>query len=259
MAKPSNPDLARRILDLALEELGSKSPDKVNMRAFAERAGVSPTAIYYYFASKDDLFERIKFDIMDELGARIAVATARGGSARDRLEALIRAYVAWCLDRPHLARLLMEDLPPKEELTEETTRKYYAVFFAARDLIEEAVERGRPLAPKRRAGRLDGSGRPLGHRDAIQVQARASPLLGFDRPAHRALYRALFRRRRRFEMKSSKVCFKAAIALAAISLVVVAFTCCAGQHAPAETASSKADTSRSISFRAPSISSLLGG
>ncbi len=140
MAKPSNPDLARRILDLALEELGSKSPDKVNMRALAERAGVSPTAIYYYFASKDDLFERIKFDIMDELGARIAVATARGGSARDRLEALMRAYVAWCLDRPHLARLLMEDLPPKEELTEETTRKYYAVFFAARDLIEEAVE-----------------------------------------------------------------------------------------------------------------------
>ena len=100
MAKPPNLELARRILDLALEELGSKSPDKVNMRALAQRAGVSPTAIYYYFASKDELFERIKFDIMDELGTRIAAATDQGGSARSRLAALIRAYVEWCLERP---------------------------------------------------------------------------------------------------------------------------------------------------------------
>ena len=142
MAKPPNLELARRILDLALEELGSKSPDEVNMRALAQRAGVSPTAIYYYFASKDELFERIKFDIMDELGTRIAAATDQGGSARSRLAALIRAYVEWCLERPHLARLLMEELPPQEALTEEKMRKYYAVFFAARDLIEEAVGEG---------------------------------------------------------------------------------------------------------------------
>jgi AcrR family transcriptional regulator len=154
MSKPPNLDLVRRILDIALEELGAKPPDKVNMRSIAERAGVSPTAIYYYFASKDELFERIKFDIMDELGARIAAATARGGSARDRLAALVRAYVEWCLERPHLARLLMEELPPQEELTEEKMRKYYVVFFAARDLIEEAAGEG-SLSP--RDAELDAS------------------------------------------------------------------------------------------------------
>ncbi len=102
MSKPPNLDLVRSILDIALDELDTKPPDKVNMRSIAERAG----------------------------------------SARDRLAALVRAYVEWCLERPNLARLLMEDLPPREELTEEKMRKYYAVFFAARDLIEEAVREG---------------------------------------------------------------------------------------------------------------------
>lgn len=154
MAKPPNPELARRILDLALEELASKPPDKVNMRALAERAGVSPTAIYYYFPSKAELFERIKFDAMAELEGRVASATAQGGSSRDRLVALIRAFVAWCLERPHLARLLMEDLPPQEELTDEKIRRYYAIFFSARDLIEQAVKAGE-LSP--RDAELDAS------------------------------------------------------------------------------------------------------
>jgi AcrR family transcriptional regulator len=142
MSKQANPELVRRILDIALEELGSKPPDSVNMRGIAERAGVSPTAIYYYFASKDALFERIKFDAMDELEARLSAAILPGDRARDRLAALIRAYAAWCLERPHLARLLMEELPPQEELTEEAMKRYYASFFRARDLVEAAIADG---------------------------------------------------------------------------------------------------------------------
>lgn len=145
MPKPPNPELARRILSLALEELDDKSPDEVNMRALARRAGVSPTAIYYYFPSKGALFERIKFDAMAELEARVTAATAEvpaGEASRGRLAALIRAFVAWCQERPHLARLLMEELPPQEELSEEALRAYYSIFFIARDLIEAAVKEG---------------------------------------------------------------------------------------------------------------------
>jgi AcrR family transcriptional regulator len=142
MPKQPNPDLIRRILDIALEELGSKPPEKVNMRLIAERAGVSPTAIYYYFASKDALFERIKFDAMDELEKRLSEAISSVAGTMERLSALIHEYAAWCLVRPHVARLLMEELPPQESLTDETMRKYYASFFRACDLVEQAIEEG---------------------------------------------------------------------------------------------------------------------
>jgi AcrR family transcriptional regulator len=143
MSKPPNPELARRILDIALEELADKPPDKVNMRGIAERAGVSPTAIYYYFASKDELFERIKFDAIEELDRVLAeaVAAAEGG-ARVKLSALVRASAAWFLRRPHLARLLMDELPPQESLTEEGMKKYYSAFLLASRLIEQGMAEG---------------------------------------------------------------------------------------------------------------------
>jgi AcrR family transcriptional regulator len=142
MPKLPNPELSRRIIEIALDELGSKPPEKVNMRSIAEKAGVSATAIYYYFASKDALFERIKFDAMAELDARLEASLRGMAGSRERLAAFIRAYAAWCLDRPHLAKLLMEELPPQEVLSEEAMGKYYAAFFRARDLLAEAISDG---------------------------------------------------------------------------------------------------------------------
>jgi AcrR family transcriptional regulator len=147
MSKPSNPELIRSILDIALDELGDKPPEKVNMRGIALRAGVSPTAIYYYFASKDALFERIKFDAMAELENRISATQRPELGPRDRLVALVREYAAWCLERPHLARLLMEELPAQEDLSEEDMGKYYATFLRARDLVEQAIAEG-SLGPR---------------------------------------------------------------------------------------------------------------
>ena len=144
MSKPANPELQRRILSLALEELEGKSPERINMRSLAGRAGVSATAIYYYYPSKEALFERIKFEAMDELDGRVAAAIeakAREGTAAS-VRALMRSFVDWCLEKPQLARLLMEGLPPREELDEEAMRRYYALHFRARDLLAEAVAEG---------------------------------------------------------------------------------------------------------------------
>jgi AcrR family transcriptional regulator len=142
MSKPPNPELARRILDIALEELSDKPSDKVNMRTIAERAGVSPTAIYYYFASKDELFERIKFDAIADLDERLTAVDSIEGGAREKLAAFVRICVAWCLERPHLARLLMDELPPKEALSEEGMRRYYSTFLRAVEILRKGIEEG---------------------------------------------------------------------------------------------------------------------
>jgi AcrR family transcriptional regulator len=142
MSKPSNPDLVRRILDIAREELGEKPADKVNMRAIADRAGVSATAIYYYFESKEELFERIKFDALADLDKHVSTAVERESDPIRRLTAFITAYATWCLENYNCARLLMDELPPNLELNEETMRKYYSVFFRACELAEDAMAKG---------------------------------------------------------------------------------------------------------------------
>jgi AcrR family transcriptional regulator len=149
MSKPANPVLRRRLLDLALEELGEKAPAEINMRHLASRSGVSATAIYYYFPSKEALFEAIKFEAMDELDSRVAAAVdaVAARSALERLRALCGSFVGWCLEKPHVARLLMDALPPREMLDDESMTRYYSTFFRAQRLLEEAMAEG-SLSPR---------------------------------------------------------------------------------------------------------------
>jgi AcrR family transcriptional regulator len=150
LSKPANPELAERILELALKSLDGKKPDEINMRKLAEEAGVSPTAIYYYFASKEALFEKIKFRAMAELEAVLESKLAglgAGAGAKDRLLALARAFVGWCVERPHIAELLMEGLPAEEDLTPELMKSYYAIHDMAKDLLLEARKEAGVAAP----------------------------------------------------------------------------------------------------------------
>jgi len=133
---------------LTLEELRDKPPERINMRELAKRAGVSATAIYYYFESKEALFEVIKFEALDEAEARVrAAVAAAGGGPKERLLAFMRAFAAWCLERPETARLFMQSLPPRLDLDEEGMQRYYSLHLLGRDLLEEAVAAG--LIPPR--------------------------------------------------------------------------------------------------------------
>jgi len=142
VAKPPNTELVLRILKLAIDELATKTPEKINMRSLAERAGVSSMVIYYYFSSKEDLFERIKLDAISELEQLITSAEVKGLPARERLFALIRNYVDFCLENPHLVRLLKEDSSSQMRLTEESAQKYHRPLLLMQQLMEEAVNEG---------------------------------------------------------------------------------------------------------------------
>ena len=48
-----------RILDVALELFTEKGYDKVSLREVAERVGVTKAALYYHFASKDDILRTL--------------------------------------------------------------------------------------------------------------------------------------------------------------------------------------------------------
>jgi AcrR family transcriptional regulator len=152
MAKPPNPALARRILDITCEELAENPPERVNMRRIAERAGVSPTAIYYYYASKEELFETISFEAQDDIVRQIRAETAKAASSLEKISALVQVFLRWCRENPHRARLIMEKLPAREGLTDEKMRRYYAIADLAKEYLEGAVAEG---SLERRDAELD--------------------------------------------------------------------------------------------------------
>lgn len=101
----------------------------VSIRRIADRAGVSPTAIYVHFRSLDDVLERLRLEGQARLARalRRAAAGARG-DAVERLRAMGRAY--WRFGRRH--------------------RAYYALMFGVREAAQS-----RPAALAREIATLD--------------------------------------------------------------------------------------------------------
>lgn len=100
--------LKEEILDVAERLLIERgTPDAIPMREIASRVGVTPPAIYLHFADKGDLFFECCARRFTEMSAFMEEAAGRAATARDKLEALGRAYIEFGLDRGEQYRVIL--------------------------------------------------------------------------------------------------------------------------------------------------------
>jgi AcrR family transcriptional regulator len=98
-------DLRRAALDIALDILEREGAESLNLRAVAERAGVTPMALYRHFDDKAALLAAIGEHGFTLLRARLLDAGVEG-PARQTLAAWGVAYVLFARDHPHVYRLM---------------------------------------------------------------------------------------------------------------------------------------------------------
>jgi AcrR family transcriptional regulator len=106
------------LLDAATELLAEKqSVEEISVRAVTSRAGVSPTALYLHFESKEQLTEAVKQRCFGELGERLREAEAGdAGDPRAQLRALGHAYMRFAREQPgHYAVLFHTRFPQAGE------------------------------------------------------------------------------------------------------------------------------------------------
>ncbi|QAY72933.1 TetR/AcrR family transcriptional regulator [Agromyces protaetiae] len=89
------------ILEIAVAAFNQFGYDATSMGVLAERLGLSKSAIYHHFASKDEILERALAVALDALDGVIDETDAAGGRAADRLDRVLRGAV----------RVLVEKLP----------------------------------------------------------------------------------------------------------------------------------------------------
>lgn len=137
-----NPELERRIREECLALLMEKEPEEIGMREIAARAGVSATALYYYFADKDRLFDAVKRDCLERMDAHIARDVAAAPTMPETIKAGLSAFRDWCFENPRIALLVMGRFRPNEDPSAETQAPYYRSTALARDLLDRAVAEG---------------------------------------------------------------------------------------------------------------------
>src|SRR5215203_4421508 len=100
------------IVDAAIEVFSSQGFSDASIHDIAQKAGVAPTAVYYHFTGKPELFEAALGRVLGSI-TDVVVATRpdeEPGSA-DALAAVISAVWKWLDENPESCQLLYHHLP----------------------------------------------------------------------------------------------------------------------------------------------------
>jgi AcrR family transcriptional regulator len=140
MTRAANIDLPARILAEAERVVVTSGYQGINMRRLASQVGVSATAIYHYFESKEAILRKLRIKAAEVLNDRIR-AIGSGLSPTDYLVELGRQYILYAQENPNLYRLLFE-APFDERAETEDHPVLYFTYLAARGALEKLPRAG---------------------------------------------------------------------------------------------------------------------
>jgi AcrR family transcriptional regulator len=92
-----------RVMDAALQLFLQRGYRGTSMKALATQVGVSAPAIYWYFASKDELYVSVIEKAMHNFVTYVRTSMS-ASDPRDRLAQLVRAHVTWQLQQSDVAK-----------------------------------------------------------------------------------------------------------------------------------------------------------
>lgn len=103
-------DLRAALVEEALGVIERGSLEELSLREVARNAGVSATAVYRHFPSKEDLLKAVALQGLAMLGEQQRKAAGRA-EPREAFAQSGRAYVRFALNHPNLFRLIFIHTP----------------------------------------------------------------------------------------------------------------------------------------------------
>ncbi len=108
MSNRSN-ETREKIIEAARKLFSEKGYDGISMEDIAQASGVRKSLIYYYFPSKEILFEEIWIGVIDELENELFHEVENEKSIIAAIKRLIRKYVEFNLNKSELSKLIARE------------------------------------------------------------------------------------------------------------------------------------------------------
>jgi AcrR family transcriptional regulator len=103
--RPRTSETADRIRAAAWELIAEKGVQQTSLREIAARVGITKPALYYHFASREELVRSLVQPLIDDVAAMLA-SVDPAGDPRD----LLGAYFDVTYRNRHITQMIMRDL-----------------------------------------------------------------------------------------------------------------------------------------------------
>ena len=139
----------QKLLDAAIEAFSENGFKGTSTRDIAERAGVHHPLITYHFKNKDQLWRAAAHRVFKDFGKSLSQSMQDNMdlSPKDRMAALIRAYVFYAKSQPALHKVMVQEAsypnPRLDWLIETHLKPLFTTTFG---LLEELQQLG--VAPQ---------------------------------------------------------------------------------------------------------------
>ncbi|MFI6345675.1 TetR/AcrR family transcriptional regulator [Streptomyces sp. NPDC050560] len=142
-------EVTAAIKDEARRQLEQEGAARLSLRSVARELGMVSSALYRYFASRDDLLTALIIDAYDALGAAAESAHAEVADEdpRERWHTVCTAVRAWALAKPHEYALIYGSPVPGYRAPQVTVDSAARVGELLLSVLRDAHERGAPGAP----------------------------------------------------------------------------------------------------------------
>jgi AcrR family transcriptional regulator len=139
-------DLRESVIAAAVQIIGKRGPKALTLRSVAHRLGVSQTAPYRHFASKEALLAAVAAEGFRTLEKRIeAEMVLAGGDPVERFRAIGIAYMAFAIEHPAHFTIMYAARPPEFSQGPVADASRHA-FKLTKEAVERCQREGR--APK---------------------------------------------------------------------------------------------------------------
>lgn len=136
-------ELVEEIKAAGRRQLAEVGASELSLRAIARELGMVSSAVYRYFASRDDLLTALLVDAYDALGAECEEAAAdRRGGFEARWVRVTGAVRAWAVEHPHDYALLYGSPVPGYQAPGDTVPAAARPPIAALGVVADAVVAG---------------------------------------------------------------------------------------------------------------------
>ncbi len=115
----------------------------LSLRAVARDVGLASSAVYRYFASRDELLTALIIEAYDSVGTAAEQAAADATDPFDRFLALTHAVRDWALADPHQWALIYGSPVPGYQAPLDTIGPATRVIMLIAQLVEDAFAAGR--------------------------------------------------------------------------------------------------------------------
>ncbi len=140
MARPKSDDKRNAILTAATQvvaEQGAGAPTAT----IAKLAGVAEGTLFTYFATKDELLNRLYLELKSELSEAMLPPARKSGDARERLRLGWQEYVRWGVSYPQKRKVLAQ-VGVSDRVTEQSKAAGMRTFNEINEILQESIASG---------------------------------------------------------------------------------------------------------------------